>query len=260
MKVMNSFLPHQFPFIFVDKVILADKERFITEKRSVIFSDTLENYHYPKSLLIEHAAQTMYMHGYFIGLNNEWWDNNYRPVGFLTGINEAKFYPTNYEIDELLYTQTEVIRICKPMFIVKTSVWKNGDQLLFSGIINGIFTNNGCYEKSNYLCEAGNYVDKVYFDQDEKGYYFRSNNWFLPGHFPDFSCYPGCLVLEGLAQSTKMNAQISNLKKVKFKKPMVPNMKYYYRKTSGEAQNFNFEIIEDVTNDLCAEGVLSLAN
>lgn len=258
MNGMTSFLPHQFPFVFVDKIILADKERFITEKKSIIFSDTQSTYHYPKSLLIEHAAQTMYMHGYYIGLNSDWWDKNYRPVGFLTGINEAKFFPVSYEKDELLYTQTEVIRICKPMFIVKTSVWKNGNQLLFSGVINGIFTKNNGYEKTNYDYSPGNYVDKVYYSKDEKGYYFSSNNWFLPGHFPDFSCYPACLVLEGLAQSTQTNAQISNLKKIRFKKAMIPNMKYYYRKTSEEGLSFNFEIIEDGTNELCAEGILSL--
>ena len=259
MKSMTSFLPHQFPFVFVDKVILAENERFITEKKPVIFSDPTESYHYPKALLIEHAAQTMYIHGYYIGLYNEWWDENYRPVGFLTGINEAHFYPVNYEKDETLYTQTEVIRICKPMFIVKTTVWKDGDEKLFTGTINGIFTNNLSYEKRQSDFKAASHVDKIYFDKDEKGYFFSSNNWFLPGHFPDFSCYPGCLVLEGLAQTTNVNAQITNLKKIKFKKAMLPNMKYYYRKKSDEPLNFNFEIIEEETNDLCAEGILSLA-
>jgi len=259
MKCISSFLPHQFPFIFVDKVILADKDRFITEKKPVIFPNSGSNYYYPKALLIEHAAQTMYIHGYYIGLNNKWWDEDYRPVGFLTGISEAHFSTENYEKDDSLYTQTEVIRICKPMFIVKTTIWKDGDKLLFSGIINGIFTAGESYEKSIRPTESGTFVDTKYFDHDEKGYFFNSNNWFLPGHFPDFSCYPGCLVLEGLAQTTGSNAQITNLKKIKFRKAMIPQMKYYYKRTSTVDHCFNFEIIEDGTNEICAEGILSLA-
>jgi 3-hydroxymyristoyl/3-hydroxydecanoyl-(acyl carrier protein) dehydratase len=260
MRSITSFLPHQFPFIFVDKVILADKERFITEKRPVIFPDSSTGYHYPKSLLIEHAAQTMFIHGYYIGLCNNWWDESYQPVGFLTGISEANFSMEKYEKDDSLYTQTEVIRICKPMIIVKTNVWKDGDILLFSGIINGIFTSNCNYEKSSTHSNIGKYVDTKYFDHDEKGYFFNSNNWFLPGHFPEFSCYPGCLVLEGLAQTTGINAQITNLKKIKFRKAMVPDMKYYYKKKTEEDHSFNFEIIEDGTNEICAEGILSLAS
>jgi 3-hydroxymyristoyl/3-hydroxydecanoyl-(acyl carrier protein) dehydratase len=259
MKSIHSFLPHQFPFVFVDKVILADKERFITEKKPVIFSDPSTGYHYPKALLIEHAAQTMYIHGFYIGLLNNWWDESYRPVGFLTGISEATFSSEAYNPDDSLYTQTEVIRICKPMFIVKTSVWKDGDILLFSGVINGIFTANEGYEKTTTFTQAGRFVDTKYFDSDEKGYFFNSNNWFLPGHFPDFSCYPGCLVLEGLAQTSGTNAQITNLKKIKFRKAMTPKMKYYYKKKNDENHSFNFEIIEDGTNEICAEGILSLA-
>lgn len=259
MKSIKSFLPHQFPFVFVDKVILADKERFITEKKSVIFPDSSSDYNYPKALFIEHAAQTMFIHGFYIGLCNNWWDESYRPVGFLTGINEANFSFEEYAKDDTLYTQTEMIRICKPMFIVKTRVWKDGDKLLFSGVINGIFTVDAPYEKSIARTNIGNYVDTKYFDHDEKGYFFNSNNWFLPGHFPDFSCYPGCLVLEGLAQTEGTNFQITNLKKIKFRKAMIPNMKYYYKKKSEEGHCFNFEIVEDGTNEICAEGILSLA-
>jgi 3-hydroxymyristoyl/3-hydroxydecanoyl-(acyl carrier protein) dehydratase len=260
MKSIKSFLPHQFPFVFVDKVILAGKERFITEKKPVIFPDSTTNYYYPNALLIEHAAQTMFIHGYYIGISNNWWDENYRPVGFLTGISDANFSSEKYEKEDTLYTQTEVIRICKPMFIVKTSIWKDGDTLLFSGVINGIFTAGACYEKTVSATQPGSFVDTKYFDCDEKGYFFNSNNWFLPGHFPDFSCYPGCLVLEGLAQTTGINAQITRLKKIKFRKAMVPQMKYYYKKTTEESHSFNFEIIEDGTNEICAEGILSIAD
>jgi hypothetical protein len=67
------------------------------------------------------------------------------------------------------------------------------------------------------------------------------------------------LVLEGLAQTSGINAQITNLKKIKFRKAMVPKMKYYYKKKNDENHSFNFEIIEDGTNEICAEGILSLA-
>jgi 3-hydroxymyristoyl/3-hydroxydecanoyl-(acyl carrier protein) dehydratase len=259
MKCISSYLPHQFPFIFVDKVVLADKERFITAKKPVIFPDSSTNYHYPKSLLIEHAAQTMFIHGFYIGLSNSWWNEKYRPVGFLTGISDATFSTEKYEKDDTLYTQTEVIRICKPMFIVKTSVWKDGDKLLFSGTINGIFTTGVSYEKSLSKSHIGAFVDTKYFDFDEKGFFFKSNNWFLPGHFPDFSCYPGCLVLEGLIQTTNSNAQITHLKKIKFRKAMIPNMKYYYKKENNMDHCFNFKIIEDETNEICAEGIISIS-
>lgn len=255
---MVSFLPHEFPFRFVDNVILANTEQFITEKKSVIFNVTEPNFYYPKSLLIEHAAQTMYIHGYYIGLKNGWWNDSYRPVGFLTGINDAKFYNEKYVMNEMLFTRTEVLRICKPMFIVRSTVWKDGDKILFSGTINGVFTENVKCENSVADASVELSVDRVYCKRDEKGFYFDSNNWFLPGHFPDFSCYPGCLMLEGLAQTTKTDAQISQIKKIRFKKVMLPQNKYYYRKKQEQGAMLNFEIIEDQTNELCAEGTVEV--
>ena len=246
-------LPHVFPFRFVDDVLLGEKQIFVTEKKAEIFPDN-KPFHYPHALLIEHAAQTMFIHGYHIGLSEGWWGEQYNPTGFLTGLSNARF--TNYEIQpqDSILTKTEVIRICRPMLIVKTTITIFGQIVLFEGTISGIFTNEVCHKKTRQDFEVSNEVDRIYFDRDHKGTFFNSNNWFLPGHFPDFKCYPGCLIIEGVKQSIHPNLKFSCINKARFRKVMTPDNKYYFITSLIKDNRYSFVVIENSSEAICAEG------
>lgn len=249
---MVKCLPHSFPFRFVDDVLFGDENIFVTEKKAEIFKG--KPFHYPPALLIEHAAQTMFVHGYHIGLSQNWWDSRYQPTGFLTGLSNTQFNNVEIKPGDYILTKTEVVRICRPMLIVKTTISIYGQIVLFEGIINGVFTEGLARPMFTIPYETVEQVDNVYFKEDSKGTHFSSNNWFLPGHFPDFKCYPGCLMLEAAKQSIHPDLNFSKIKKARFKKVMTPDDKYYINTTHVNDNVYSFQVIEDSSEAICADG------
>ena len=263
---MINVLPHGQLFTFVDRVELSSQDKFTTLKDTSFVEELICTKDlpdgYPVCLMIEHCAQTMFIHGYYIGLHRGWWDSDYKPIGLLTEISNFKFLTNYIPIGQKLKTETILKKVRPNIIFIDTVVTLDGNVLAEGGA-KGVFLkeHNVKVTDDELSYSASNCKDKNFHFYKKSGETtsFESTYWFLPHHFPEFPCIPGCLLLEGFAQSLGRDV-IRSIKKVRFRKAATPDQEYKYRilSISSEENEYRFEIVGTKTNECHIEGYLSV--
>jgi len=260
-------LPHKSPFKFVDKISHQDTTLFIANKKTSELNDffnslNFKSQYYPLSLLIEHAAQTMFLHGYYIGKKENFWDDSYSPVGLLTGIEHAKYYDTKISYHDNLITETSPIKFNKKYLYIKVKVViksERTNKIIFTANINGMFLQHEkrVQEESNQLIGTYSKLQHEhlnFIDNNNKISTFNSTYWFIDGHFPQFPCIPGCFLLQGYVQSLGKKGFIKKIISVKFKNMVTPNNNYIFNTLEIKGDIYVFEIYDSNTMKICVSG------
>jgi 3-hydroxymyristoyl/3-hydroxydecanoyl-(acyl carrier protein) dehydratase len=267
---VQTVLPHRHPFIFVDELVHFDMQTAISFK--ILEPDNFQFYQmnhqeavvYPKILLFEHAYQTMFLQGYYLGIAKKVWGQEYQPFGLATDMYGFKFENIRLDAGEKVITVSKLIRHVKNCYIiVQTEIFKENGELAASGECRGIFIKERLDElfgRRKFDQAEKNDGGKPHFsycDEDNKEY-FKSTNWFLNGHFPQFPCIPGCLLIQGLLQSTGY-ISIKEVRKIKFKKAASPFKKYRYHYEIHPDNICNFRIMEEIDQEVAVEGCILVA-
>jgi len=267
---VQTILPHRHPFIFVDELVHFDMQTAISSK--VLEAENFQFYQsnhqaavgYPKILLFEHAYQTMFLQGYYLGIAKKVWGQEYKPFGLATDMYGFRFENIELNAGEKIITISKLVRHVKNCYIiVQAEIYKGNGELAAAGECRGIFIKERLdkfFETRRQ--EGGNtnireMAHFLYCDEGDKGY-FKSTNWFLSGHFPEFPCIPGCLLIQGLLQNAGY-AHIREVRKIKFKRAASPFKRYRYFYESHPDGICDFRIIEEIDQDVAVEGSILVA-
>lgn len=267
---VQTVLPHRRPFIFVDELVHFDMQTAISFK--ILEADNFQFYQsdhqeaavYPKILLFEHAYQTMFLQGYYLGIAKKVWGQEYKPFGLATDMHGFRFENIELNAGEKIITVSNLIRHVKNYYIiVQSQMFKENGELAASGECRGIFIKERLDEffkrgKLDHVRKNnGGKQHFLYCDEENKGY-FKSTNWFLRGHFPEFPCIPGCLLIQGLLQNVGCS-DIKEVRKIKFKKAASPFKRYQYLYEMHPDNICDFRVIEETDQEVVVQGSIFIA-
>lgn len=249
---VKKILPHKDPFLFVDNIVEYKSESVTTKKKltEIEFDYYVVNKsnirRYPPLLLIEHGAQSMLLHGYFLGIELGFWGEDYHILSILTKLKDMQFFDVLIEPNETIYTVTKFVkRFSHKHLLGRVEIYNESQTLLCKGLLQGIRAENDISNlfSSSRVKENNSSNTNMHFDFlnaiDSKS--FDSTFWFLKGHFPQLPCIPGCIALSGLSQSIGRN--IKKINEAKFKKIMTPNNVYIYDYTQLTADTYTFRFV-----------------
>ena len=264
-KILLDALPQISPFLFIDKILNKSVDTFTTSSDLYPLKKYFNKIgcissQYPMSLLIEHAAQTMFLHGYYLGKEKRYWNYDYTPSGVLVGLENICYYDEDISYSDRLITTTCLIKNKKQIIYLNvTTKSKQKGTIIFEGIIKGMYLNKtqsiGHKQPIKIVNKKNSNCLKFYEKKNHLNI-FSSTYWFLTGHFPELPSIPGCLLLDGYIQSCGETFSTIKIKKIKFKRLATPDNTYLYRtKEVNRGEKF-FEILNATDNSICVEGIL----